>query len=147
MHMHSVTCNHGSIIFHHALKIQETDEAWPTSQTIPVSAVNNTQRALILQACEEVSQNTPSFTGRKRLPTVSLLRAVFTALWYYIVLTHNVGFLSLIAKPFLYKRGSATVYVQQWVDLQIPSTITWFLQHTKIILWAPDQISPPSHSV
>lgn len=77
----------------------------------------------------------------------SLQGAVFTAIWYYIVLTHNVGFLSLMVKPFLSKTGSATENVLHWVDLQILSPITWLLQHTNIILWASDQISPPSRSL
>lgn len=42
-----------------------------TPQIIPVSAVNNTQRAWVLQTHEDVSFNTPSFTGKKRLSTVS----------------------------------------------------------------------------
>lgn len=50
-------------------------------------------------------------------------------------------------KPFLCKTGSATVNVQPWADLHILSTITWLPQHTNIILWAPDQISPPSRSL
>ncbi len=41
-----------------------------TSKIIPVSAVNNTQRVWVLQTHENMSLNTPSFTG-KRLPTVS----------------------------------------------------------------------------
>lgn len=113
-----------------------------TPQTIPVSAVNNTQRAWILhmRKCHWIHHHSQ---GKKRLPTVSSIYSI----WYYIVLTHNVGFLSLMVKPFLSKTGSATVNVQQWVDLQSLSTITWLLQHTNIILWAPDQISHPSHSL
>lgn len=69
------------------------------------------------------------------------------AIWYYTVLTHNVGFLSLMVKPFLSEKASACANVLQWVDLHILSTITWLLEHTNIMLWAPDQISPQSHSL
>lgn len=69
------------------------------------------------------------------------------AIWHYTVLTHNVGFLSLMVKPFLSEKASACANVLQWVDLHILSTITWLLEHTNIILWAPDQISPQSHSL
>lgn len=69
------------------------------------------------------------------------------AIWYCTVLTHNVGFLSLMVKPFLSEKASAWANVLQWVDLYILSTITWVLEHTNIILWAPDQISPPSRSL
>lgn len=45
--------------------------------------------------------------------------------------------MSLMVKPSPSRTGSATVNVQQWVDLQILSTITWL----------SDQITPPSPSL
>lgn len=54
-------------------------------------------------------------------------------------------FFNLMVKPLSNRLSNSECAAVR--GLQILSTITWLLQHTNIILWAQDQISPPSRSL